>query len=337
MRSDGGGGLLPCITMLMVVALPAVGAAAAQARPVTLVAIQTQVRLEDYRSTAAFAAAVERCMKEAMRAPGEGPRLVVFPEDVGLALVVLGDYEAVKGCSSWKKASGVLIAKHQAEVAQIAARHQCTPVRALFLLKGERMREVYADTFAKAAKVHRVTLVAGSAALPDTKGNVFNTAYVFGPTGKLLGSQRKVHLIDLEGPEGLHLTPAPRDAIHALDTPAGRIGIGICYDLFFPDVVEKLVKEGSRILVQPTFNPKPWDAAQQEEWKAGIWTAVSTHPSVVAGVNPMMVGSLWEVTAEGVSSIVGGPFTAPATGCLAQAPSATKEAVISAQVALPTK
>jgi predicted amidohydrolase len=329
--------LLPCIAALMVVALPAVGAADKQAQPVTLVAIQMQVRLEDYRSPAAFATAVERHMKEAMRAPGEGPRLVVFPEDVGLALVVIGEYEAVKDCSSWKEAAGVLIAKHQAEVAETAARHHCSPVRALFLLKGERARQVYADTFAKAAKAHRVTLVAGSAALPDAKGNVFNTSYVFGPTGKLLGSQRKAHLIDLEGPEGLDLTPAPLDAIHALDTPAGRLGLGICYDLFFPDVVEKLVKEGSRILVQPTFNPQPWDAAQQEEWKKGIWTAASTHPTIVAGVNPMMVGSLWEVTAEGVSSIVGPPFAPPATGYLAQASSATKGAVISAQVALPTR
>jgi predicted amidohydrolase len=329
--------LLPCIAALLAIALPTAGAADTQAHAVTLVAIQMHVRLEDYRSPATFAAAVERHMKEAMRTPGEGPRLVVFPEDVGLALVVLDDYEAVKGCSSWKEAAGVLITKHQAEVTEIAARHHCSPVRALFLLKGERARQVYANTFAKAAKAHRVTLVAGTAAIPDTKGNVFNTLYVFGPTGKLLGSQRKVHLIDLEGPEGLDLTPAPLDSIHALDTPADRLGLGICYDLFFPDVVEKLVKEGSRILVQPTFNPKPWDAAQQEEWKTGIWTTVSTHPTLVAGVNPMMVGSLWDVTAEGVSSIVGGPFAPPATGYLAQAPSATKEAVISAEVALPAK
>jgi len=143
-----------------------------------------------------------------------------------------------------------------------------------------------------------------------------------------------VHLIDLEGSDGLDLTPAALEDIHPLDTPVGRVGVAICYDAFFPDVVDKLVAEGANILVQPTFNPHVWDAWQIEDWRRGIWTAVQAHPGVVAGVNPMAVGGLWEIAVEGVSSIVGGSFEPPAGGYLAQASSPTEPAIVAAEVSV---
>lgn len=101
--------------------------------------------------------------------------------------------------------------------------------------------------------------------------------------------------------------------------------------------MDQLVAEGAQILVQPSFNPQPWNDWQIEDWKRGIWTAVGTHPSVVAGVNPMAVGGLWEIAVEGVSSIVGGSFDPPSEGYLAQAESATTEDIVAAEVNVPKK
>ena len=307
-------------------------AAAAPARPVTLVAVQMQVKLADYQSVAAFETTIHRYMRAAMCTRGDGPRLVAFPEDVGLGLVVMDDYAAVKDCSSWGDAASLLIGIYWPQVYDLMVQYGCSPMHALLLLKGDRVAQIYYHTFSKAAKDHHVTLVAGSAPIPGPDGAVYATSLVFDPNGRLIGTQRKVHLIDLEGPYGLDLTPAPLEGIHPLDTPVGRVGVGICYDMFFPDVVEKLVAEGSNILVQPSFNPQPWDAWQQEDWKRGIWTAVGTHPSVVAGVNPMAVGGLWDIACEGMSSITGGSFHPPADGYLAQADSATEADIVSAEV-----
>jgi predicted amidohydrolase len=306
--------------------------AAQKPRPVTLVAVQMQVQLEDYQSVAAFDSAIQRYMKAAMRTRGDGPRLVAFPEDVGLGLVFLDDYDLVKDCSSIFEAASVLMYAYGPELYDIMTTYECSPAHALLLLKGERVRQVYYDTFSKAAREHHVTLVAGSAPLPGPEGTVYSTSMVFGPNGKLIGAQRKVHLIDLEGPIGLDLTPASVDDIHPLATSVGRVGVAICYDMFFSDVVDKLVSEGSQILVMPSFNNHAWDAWQIDDWKRGIWAAVGAHPSVVAGVNPMAVGGLWEIAVEGRSSIVGGSFDPPTDGYLAQADSWTEAEIVSAGV-----
>jgi predicted amidohydrolase len=337
LRRRGSWWVLAFVVVTLVVCQVPGQASATPVHPVTLVAVQMQVQLADYQSPQTFAASIQRYMKAAMRTRGDGPRLVAIPEDVGLGLVVMDDYTVVKDCRSWNEAAPLLIDMHWPQIYDLMVRYGCSPMHALLLLKGDRVAQVYYDTFSRAAKDHHVTLVAGSAPLPGPDGAVYATSFVFGPNGKLIGSQRKVHLIDLEGPYGLDLTPAPLDGIHPLDTPVGRVGVAICYDMFFPDVVEKLVAEGSQILVQPTFNPQPWDAWQQGDWLRGIWTAVGTHPTVVAGVNPMAVGGLWDIAVEGCSSITGGSFDPPADGFLAEAPSATEAAVVSAEVGLPNR
>jgi predicted amidohydrolase len=305
------------------------------ADPVTLVAVQMQVSLDDYQSCEHFRAAVERCMRAAVPTPGQGSRLVAFPEDVGLGLLFLDDYEAVQHCSSFEQAARLLVELYRPEIDSICAQYGCSPARGLLLLKGDRVSEVYCDTFGRSAREHQVTLVAGSAPIPGDDGTVHNTSFVFGPTGRPIGIQRKVHLIDLEGPMGLDLTPGAVEDIHPIDTPAGRIGVALCHDAFFSDVVETLAAAGSRVLVQPSFNPRPWDAWQEEDWKNGLWTAMATHPEVAGGVNPMMVGALWDVAVEGVSSILGGPFDPPSDGYLAQAASPTQEDIVAAQVDVP--
>jgi predicted amidohydrolase len=323
---------------------PAPGqAAAAPTRPVTLVAVQMQVQLDDYQSPEVFGAVIQQYMKAAMRTRGDGPRLVAFPEDVGLGLLVVDDYAVVEDCASWGEAASLLIYLYWPQVYEAMVEYGCSPMHALLLVKGERVRQVYVDTFSALAKEHHVTIVAGSAPLPGPDGAVYNTSLIFDPNGKLIGEQRKVNLIDLEGPYGLDLTPGSLDEIHAADTPVGRLGVAICYDMFPAaegepaDVVEALVADGAQILVQPSFNPHVWDAWQEEDWKRGLWTAVGTHPAVTAGVNPMMVGGLFDVGVEGVSSIIGGSFDPPANGYLAQAASPTEPDIVAAEVDVPKR
>lgn len=78
-----------------------------------------------------------------------------------------------------------------------------------------------------------------------------NTAVLVGPEG-LVGSYRKTHLPFL----GVDRFVVPGDEPSAIfDTPVGRIGIEICYDLRFPELTRTLALRGAEIVVHPTNWP----------------------------------------------------------------------------------
>jgi predicted amidohydrolase len=292
----------------------------------TLVAIQMRICPEDYRTPGTFRDAAERCMRMAERRFGDGPNLVAFPEDVGLGLLFVGHWDAVRDCTSLREAAVRIAGLHAGQVEEMARRYRCSPTRALLLARGEEMERVYRETFSHLAAKYRATVVAGSALIPEG-GNVYNTSYVFGQDGSLLGRQRKVNLIELEMEDGLDLSAADLKSIDAIETDAGVLGVAICYDAFFDEVVDRLVSGGAAILVQPSFNPKSWTSEQAEDWRNGIRRAILSHPELSAGVNPMMVGGLWDVVPEGRSSIV---CRSAEDGYLAIAEDATSECVVSA-------
>ncbi|MBX6378972.1 MAG: hypothetical protein IRY95_10575, partial [Clostridia bacterium] len=87
--------------------------------------------------------------------------------------------------------------------------------------------------------------------------------------------------------------------------PLGRVGIAVCLDAFQEDVLAALQHQGAQILVQPSANPAPWSPEQQVDWLNGAWRAVAGTGRFTYGVNPMMVGPLYELTFAGQSAIVG--------------------------------
>ncbi len=88
-----------------------------------------------------------------------------------------------------------------------------------------------------------------------------NTAVLVGPAegshggpgspGALLGSYRKTHLPVL----GVDRFVTPGDELPVFDTPIGRIGIEICYDLRFPEVTRALALQGADFVALPTNWP----------------------------------------------------------------------------------
>jgi predicted amidohydrolase len=77
-----------------------------------------------------------------------------------------------------------------------------------------------------------------------------NAAVLVGPDG-LIGTYRKTHLPFL----GVDRFVVPGDALPVFDTPLGRIGIEICYDLRFPEVTRTLALRGADIVAHPTNFP----------------------------------------------------------------------------------
>ncbi|HEX9598222.1 MAG TPA: carbon-nitrogen hydrolase family protein [Gaiellaceae bacterium] len=77
-----------------------------------------------------------------------------------------------------------------------------------------------------------------------------NAAVLVGPDG-LVGTYRKTHLPFL----GVDRFVFPGDELTVYDTPLGRIGVEICYDLRFPEVTRTLALRGADIVAHPTNFP----------------------------------------------------------------------------------
>ncbi len=77
-----------------------------------------------------------------------------------------------------------------------------------------------------------------------------NTAVLAGPAG-VIGRYRKSHLPFL----GVDRFVAPGDELEVFETPIGRIGIEICYDLRFPELTRALALRGAELVAHPTNWP----------------------------------------------------------------------------------
>jgi predicted amidohydrolase len=109
---------------------------------------------------------------------------------------------------------------------------------------------------ALAAELH-IHLLLGSfnerAALAD---RCHNTSVLFGPDGHRVAVYRKIHLFDVDVSDELRFreseTIAPGSSVVVAETPLGRIGLSICYDLRFGELYRSLRKEGATWLAIPS-------------------------------------------------------------------------------------
>jgi len=120
------------------------------------------------------------------------------------------------------------------------------------------------DTLCELARRLKITLVAGSfcerAAQPkeDTvePERGFNTSLLIAPDGAIIATYRKRHLFDIEIPGEVRSRESswliPGDAICVTDTPCGRIGQAICYDLRFPELFRALVDADATLICIPS-------------------------------------------------------------------------------------
>lgn len=102
-----------------------------------------------------------------------------------------------------------------------------------------------------ASKKHKITLVS-SLFEKRTGGLYHNTAVVFGPNGKILGTYRKMHIPDDPGfNEKFYFTPGDT-GFQPIDTPVGRLGILVCWDQWYPEAARLMALRGAQILIYPT-------------------------------------------------------------------------------------
>lgn len=267
--------------------------------------VQMKLRPEDYRSEQSFEARIMDICARIRKQSGDGQLFIVFPEHIGTFCLLCNAPERVWSQSSFVKASTALLIHHAPKVTHQMLVHRVSPVRALFLARSKELERIYLTAFIKAARTYEAWIVAGSATLRwGQTSRIFNTAPVITPTGQVLYRQHKVNLVDMEGKAGLALEPAPLNYISAVQSPFGNLGVAICLDAFDLEVRKRLSDLGADILVQPSANNGPWNEWQQEDWLRSSFHAVAHNKEFRLAVNPMLVGSFWDMEFEGQSSII---------------------------------
>lgn len=106
---------------------------------------------------------------------------------------------------------------------------------------------------AELARKHNVHMLGSNMSLMG-EGLFGNTAVFFNNHGQSLGDYSKVHLFRLMNEEQF-LAPGKHGTV--VDTPWGKAGIAICYDLRFPELFRRYALAGAKIVFIPAEWPHP--------------------------------------------------------------------------------
>lgn len=113
-----------------------------------------------------------------------------------------------------------------------------------------------------------VYLLGGSMPELDAQGRIYNTSFFFSPAGEELACYRKCHLFDVSLPGGLCIQESsvftPGEQLRVVESPFGKIGLAICFDLRFPEQFRALAGRGAQLVLVPaafnsTTGPAHWE------------------------------------------------------------------------------
>ncbi len=168
----------------------------------------------------------------------EAERLIEIAVNQGARLVVLPEYFAIMGLKDTDKIK----------------------------VREEEGQGQIQDFLSKTAKRNKVWIIGGSVPLATkSPGKVRNSCLVYDDKGKQVARYDKIHLFGLDlGNEHYHEenTIEPGNAIKVVDTPFGKIGLSICYDLRFPELY-RAMGEVNIIVVPSAFT----DTTGKAHWE----------------------------------------------------------------------
>lgn len=107
------------------------------------------------------------------------------------------------------------------------------------------------------AQRFQVTLLGGGFPVPTESGKVYNTALLIDPSGNELARYQKVHLFDVNLPDGNNYQEsftvmAGQQLPSVYKSEAlGNLGLSVCYDVRFPELYRHLSSQGAEVLFVP--------------------------------------------------------------------------------------
>ncbi|KAJ5099394.1 hypothetical protein N7532_006395 [Penicillium argentinense] len=109
----------------------------------------------------------------------------------------------------------------------------------------------YLDAYCSLAKECNICVVPGSLGELHEDNTLVNAAYFIDNMGTVRGKYEKKNLWHPERP---FVKGSKNDTRHlAFDTPLGKVGMLICWDLAFPEAFRELIIQGAKIIIVPAF------------------------------------------------------------------------------------
>lgn len=159
---------------------------------------------------------------------------------------------------------------------------------------------------------NNVYILAGS--IPEKeKGKLYNTSYLFDRNGKIIAKHRKMHLFDIDVKGKISFRESDvltaGNNITVVDTEFGKIGIGICYDIRFPELARLMTLKGASILFYPgafnmTTGPAHWEllfrsrALDNQVYCIGVAPALNMNASYHSFGHSIITNPWGEIIAE---------------------------------------
>lgn len=262
--------------------------------------------------------------------------VVVLPEHIGTWLMVSGEKNELYQAASLKEAMNWLAVSNPLPFlrALITAKGDNRLDDAHLRMKARSMADQYQRLFGGLAKEFGITLVAGSIVLPEPviegsnlrigSGALYNTTLVFGSDGLPIGQpQRQLYpSFDERG----FIQASTDQAVQVVDTPAGRLGVLIGSDSWYPDNYRKLNAQGAQLVAVPAFvmgrgawdrpwrgyknlstpsevSLKPEEVSEGEAWRRLTLTSRAPSSLACAGVSVFLRGQFWDQGSAGQSFI----------------------------------
>jgi predicted amidohydrolase len=267
-----------------------------------MIGIEPYMIPQDYVSKASF---FDKLNAYLLIAQHEGwlneKTIVLFPEYIGTWLILINENRRIFESPTLEIAERLLVLRHPLEFAIhfLRSTEKGRAEAAIFRMKASLMAESYQAVFYQLARQYTVTIVAGSIILPTLQisgqslildnGPLRNVSIVCKPDGTLHS-----HPIYKAFPTSIELpfvAPASVNDIPSFDTPAGRLGVLICADSWFPQAYARLGKQGIEILAVPSYESlemqswnRPWPG--YDGWQA-------PHDVDVSDIKKITEGQAW--------------------------------------------
>ncbi|MFJ7316008.1 carbon-nitrogen hydrolase family protein [Pseudomonas sp. NPDC098747] len=259
--------------------------------------------------------------------------VVVLPEHVGTWLMISGEKDELYQAPTLAEAMNWLAASNPLLFARawLSAKGKDRLDDAHLRMKSRSMAKDYQALFGGLAKEFHVTLVAGSIVLPEPSirdgqlkpgsGALYNSSVVFGRDGAPLGQpQRQMHPVFSQR----DVIQANEKTINIVDTPAGRLGVLIGSDSWYPDHYRKLDEQGAQLVAVPaqvfgqgawdqpwrgykgsstpgSVSLKPGEVSEGQAWHRLTLTAQPPSSHAVAGMSVFLRGQFWDKSGAGQS------------------------------------
>ncbi|MCK9709071.1 carbon-nitrogen hydrolase family protein [Pseudomonas syringae] len=256
--------------------------------------------------------------------------VVVLPEHIGTWLFASGEKDQLYQAATLDEAMDWLSWSNPLQFikAVLGAEGRDRLDDAHLRIKARSMARDYQTLFGGLAREFGVTLVAGSIVLPEPSveggqlkvgsGALYNSSLTFGSDGLPLGQpQRQLYA---ERYQRRYVHTASDAPLYVVDTPAGRLGVLIGSDSWYPENYARLNQSGAQLIAVPAFVigkaawSQPWRKPRHSDidvpnetpsegyaWHQLTLTGRAPQSTAQAGISVFMRGQFWNQGVAGQS------------------------------------